>query len=67
MLFKVRDSEIKGKRDMVGLCVTCEHVRLIMSDRGATFYQCGRSSSDPSFPKYPRLPVLQCPGYEPKP
>jgi hypothetical protein len=38
----------------------------ITSDRGSIFYLCGRSSHDPRFPKYSRLPVIQCPGYDPK-
>ncbi len=25
---------------------------------------CERSLTDPSFPRYPRLPVLSCRGYE---
>lgn len=25
---------------------------------------CELSKTDPRFPKYPRLPVLACPGYE---
>jgi hypothetical protein len=41
-------------------------MRLIVSDREATFYLCQRSTSDESFPKYPRLPVIQCRGYEKK-
>jgi hypothetical protein len=28
------------------------------------FYLCQLSKVDPSFPKYPRLPVLKCSGYE---
>jgi hypothetical protein len=28
---------------------------------------CNRSLTDPAYDKYPRLPVLQCPGYEPVP
>jgi hypothetical protein len=47
-----------------GLCATCRHVRLIRSDRGSVFYQCHLSATDPSFPKYPRLPVLACSGYQ---
>jgi len=47
-----------------GLCAGCRHLRLIKSDRGTTFYFCQRSATDPEFPKYPRLPVLECPGYE---
>ena len=39
-------------------------MRRIESDRGSKFYLCQRSATDPSFPKYPRLPVLQCVGYE---
>jgi hypothetical protein len=49
----------------IGLCADCEFMRRIASDRGSTFYRCERSATDPTFPKYPRLPVLQCPGYAP--
>jgi hypothetical protein len=47
----------------VGLCVECVHSQRIQSARGSTFYRCKLSDTDPSFPKYPRLPVLQCAGY----
>lgn len=47
----------------IGLCVDCEFMRRIASDRGSTFYRCERSATDPSFAKYPRLPVLSCSGY----
>jgi hypothetical protein len=47
-----------------GLCTSCVHVKLIPSDRGSVFYQCQLSFSDPRFPKYPRLPVLECAGYQ---
>lgn len=47
-----------------GLCSTCTQVKLIRSDRGSVFYLCQRSFTDPTFPKYPRLPVLRCSGYE---
>ena len=30
------------------------------------FLQCRLSFTDPRFKKYPRLPVLQCSGYEKK-
>jgi hypothetical protein len=49
----------------IGLCERCKHVRRIESDRGSVFYMCQLSSTDPKFPKYPRLPVLRCTGYEP--
>ena len=47
-----------------GLCATCIHKREIRSDRGSVFIQCGRSFTEPQYDKYPRLPVLRCPGYE---
>ena len=40
-------------------------MRQLKSDRGSVFYLCQLSATDPSFPKYPRLPVLQCVGYSP--
>ena len=47
-----------------GLCATCRHTRIIRSDRGSVFYQCGLSFTDSSFRKYPTLPILVCRGYE---
>jgi hypothetical protein len=47
-----------------GLCALCRNVRIIRSDRGSIFYLCQLSFSDPRFPKYPRLPVLECAGFE---
>jgi hypothetical protein len=55
--------EISSK-PRAGLCADCSFMRLRRSDRGSTFLFCERSLSDPAFPKYPRLPVLACPGYE---
>jgi hypothetical protein len=39
-------------------------MRRVTSDRGSVFYLCQLSKDDPSFPKYPKLPVLKCRGYE---
>jgi hypothetical protein len=47
-----------------GLCDTCRHAERITSARGSQFTLCGRSRTDPSFQRYPRLPVLACHGYE---
>jgi hypothetical protein len=47
----------------VGLCADCEYARRIESARGSIFYLCRRSLTDPAFPQYPRLPVIQCSGY----
>jgi hypothetical protein len=47
-----------------GLCDTCKHRRLVPNTRGSVFWLCERSRTDPAYPRYPRLPVLSCPGYE---
>jgi len=48
----------------VGLCATCRHARRVESARGSCFWLCARNADDPRFAKYPRLPVLQCAGFE---
>jgi hypothetical protein len=58
------DGKLDNLKTRAGLCADCRFKRLIQSDRGSTFLLCGRSATDPTFPKYPRLPVLQCRGYE---
>lgn len=55
---------MSGDSVIAGLCATCAHVRRVTSDRGSVFYLCQLSEVDPSFPKYPRLPVLKCGGYD---
>lgn len=52
------------EKRQVGLCVECAHVRRVPSSRGSIFYRCARAEVDARFPKYPRLPVIQCAGYE---
>jgi hypothetical protein len=37
----------------------------VTSSRGSVFYLCRMSLVDPGFPRYPRLPVLICPGFAP--
>jgi hypothetical protein len=55
-----------GESDRAGLCATCRHARVIESDRGSRFYMCERSQIDDRFPRYPRLPVVGCIGYDEK-
>ena len=50
--------------DPVGLCAHCRHARVIQTPRGSTFHLCRQSEVDARFPKYPRLPVTRCPGFE---
>jgi hypothetical protein len=47
-----------------GLCDSCLHQKLIKSGRGSVFSMCLRHRTDKRFPKYPRLPVESCKGYE---
>ncbi len=48
-----------------GLCDSCRHQQVVRNTRGSVFSLCRRSRDEPErFPRYPRLPVLACPGYE---
>ena len=48
-----------------GLCAGCRHRKENRNDRGSVFLYCRKSETDKRFPKYPPLPVLACPGYDP--
>jgi len=47
-----------------GLCDTCRHQRIVRSGRGSVFTMCLKSKEDQTLPKYPRVPVTECHGYE---
>jgi hypothetical protein len=51
-------------RQPAGLCDGCKHQRLVPNTRGSEFSLCERSRTDPAYPRYPRLPVTECRGYE---
>jgi hypothetical protein len=53
-------------RPDAGLCDSCLHQRIVRNTRGSAFSLCERSRTDAAYPRYPRLPVTACPGYEPK-
>jgi len=61
-------STIPGDRDTArvrfGLCDTCVHQQIVRNTRGSVFSLCRRSRDEPEFPRYPRVPVLECRGYE---
>jgi hypothetical protein len=48
----------------VGLCLTCQHARRTVSDRGSVFYRCELARTNPDFRKYPALPILSCSGWK---
>jgi hypothetical protein len=54
----------EAERRRVGLCLDCRHHRRIATGRGSLFLLCRRSETDPVYPRYPRLPVVRCAGYE---
>ena len=47
-----------------GLCASCQHQQIVRNTRGSTFSLCRRSKTQPEYPRYPRLPVRECPGWE---
>ena len=51
-------------RPQAGLCDRCRHQRLVPNTRGSVFSLCERSRTDPTFARYPRLPVESCTGFE---
>jgi hypothetical protein len=53
-------------RSRGGLCDSCEHQQIVRNTRGSSFSLCRRSREDPAYLRYPRLPVLSCPGHEPR-
>jgi hypothetical protein len=54
-----------GARPHAGLCDSCRHQQLVRNTRGSVFSLCRRSRTEPDlFPRYPRLPVTACDGYQ---
>ncbi len=46
-----------------GLCDACRHQQVVRTKR-SSFSLCRRWKQDERFARYPRLPVLRCPGFE---
>lgn len=52
-------------RPPVGLCDSCRHQQVVRNTRGSVFSLCRRARDEPErYPRYPRVPVLRCGGYE---
>ena len=47
-----------------GMCDRCRYQRIIRNTRGSAFSLCERSREDGAYPRYPRLPVQACRGFE---
>jgi hypothetical protein len=50
-----------------GLCDSCVHQQIVRNTRGSVFSLCRRSRDEPEFPRYPRVPVVECGGHETRP
>ena len=51
-----------------GLCGICRHARRVTSRRGSVFLRCAAADEEgSSLPRYPHLPVLRCPAWQPEP
>ena len=48
-----------------GLCAACRHAKLNETRKGTAYLRCTRAAWDPRLPRYPRLPVSDCPGFDP--
>lgn len=46
-----------------GLCGSCVHAKVNATRRGTAYLRCLRAEWDDRLVRYPRLPVLRCPGY----
>jgi len=47
-----------------GLCAACRHAKLNETRRGTVYLRCTRAEWDATLPRYPRLPVTRCAGFE---
>ncbi len=47
-----------------GLCRACTHAKLNQTRRGTAYVRCTRAAWDAALPRYPRLPITQCTGFE---
>jgi hypothetical protein len=48
-----------------GLCAGCRHARVNQTRRGPSYLRCQLAGIDDAYPRYPRLPVLSCAGFQP--
>ncbi|MDX1631174.1 MAG: hypothetical protein R3234_04900 [Thermoanaerobaculia bacterium] len=46
-----------------GLCARCRRV-IVVRSRRSVFVRCRLGDRDDRFPRYPRIPVVACPGFQ---
>lgn len=47
-----------------GLCGTCASMRDVVNENGHHYFLCNLSKMDVRYPKYPKLPMVNCDGYK---
>ena len=47
-----------------GWCANCQHAKLNETRRGTAYLRCTRAAWDARLPRYPRLPVVSCVGFD---
>lgn len=57
-----RNGVSEGTEPSQGLCARCRWARRVRTPR-SEFWLCMRSRDDSRYPRYPRLPVLECGGF----
>jgi hypothetical protein len=60
----LNESMTEGLPVEPGLCGHCRHALIRPTRRGTVYLRCGRAEWDPAMDRYPRLPVLECAGYD---
>lgn len=56
--------DVAKARLRLGQCLDCRHRKALRSKSGEDLVLCARASAEPAFPKYPRLPMSGCGGFE---
>ena len=46
----------------VGDCLDCTHAKTLKTKTGSAIFQCGRAEKEPTYARYPALPLRNCPG-----
>jgi hypothetical protein len=47
-----------------GLCADCQYAKLTQTRHGPAYLRCTRAAWDAALARYPRLPVIECPGFQ---
>ena len=50
----------------VGDCLDCGHAKTLTTKSKSAIFMCGRADKEPSYARYPALPLRDCPGRSPR-